>query len=125
MILDRKVRSPSIKELLNLGAENVTETRIEEGVPILEKVSLDRKSDLLLIEIPYSLEQMRKKNPSLLVEWKLKLREAFEHYLNKMRYKVIWLVVEKENGVKRSYYVLWRRSIKHILEGAFPWSSEK
>lgn len=125
MILDKKVCSPGIKELLELGAEYVTETRIEDGIPILEKVSLDKKSDLLLIEIPYSLEQVRKKNPSLLVEWKIKLREVFNHYLNKMGYKVIWLVVEKKNEVKRTYYVLWRRSLEYILDGAYPWSSEK
>ncbi|ABN69900.1 conserved hypothetical protein [Staphylothermus marinus F1] len=123
MVLEDKVPKASLQDILNLGGEYATKTSIKNNIVLLENIDLDSRSDIVIVEIPYNIAKLRRISRDILMNWRLKLRELFNHYINVKGYIVIWMLVEKINGLNRSFYVLWRRSLDRVLAGDFPWSS--
>ncbi len=121
-VLAGEVKHPSLNDLLEHGAYLVNNVVFEDNIPVIEEYSLSSSSDLVLVEIPGSLDEIRKKSRELVLDWRMKLRRIFNYYLNEMGYIVTWFISFMENNVRRSYYVLWRRSLEKILEGELPWS---
>ncbi|WFO75946.1 hypothetical protein J4526_03615 [Desulfurococcaceae archaeon MEX13E-LK6-19] len=121
-VLAGEVKHPSLNDLLEHGAYLVNNVVFEDNIPRIEEYSLSSSSDLVLVEIPGSLDEIRKKSRELVLDWRMKLRRIFNYYLNEMGYIVTWFISFVENNVRRSYYVLWRRSLEKILEGELPWS---
>ncbi len=121
-VLRGEVRSPSMDELAKLDAFPATRVRVVNDVALTEDVELSNKSDIVLIEIPGDLNYLKKVDLSEAVKWRLLLRKAFNYYINSMGYVVAWFTSFIDEGVRRSYYILWRRSLREILRGEFPWS---
>lgn len=121
-ILNREIPKVSLHDVMKLGAEYATETAIKNNIVLLNDIDLDCRSDVVLIEIPYSVSKLRQIDRNILMDWRLKLREVLNHYINIKGYIVVWLLRENINGVKRSFYILWRRSLDHVLKGELPWN---
>ncbi len=117
LAMEKKLAGPTT--LSGLKAENITRTRIEDGIPVLIDYDLGLRNDVLVAEIPYSLTEVRKRSVEELLRWRLGLREVFEEYINRLGYTVVWFIVERKE-IPRSYYVLWRRSLDLILSGELP-----
>jgi len=121
-VLNGEVRHPSIDELDKLGAFTATKVRVVNDVTLIESIELSNKSDLVLVEIPGDLNYLKKVSLNEAVKWRLLLRKAFNYYINSMGYVVTWFISFIDGGVRRSYYILWRRNLREILRGGFPWS---
>jgi len=121
-VLSGKLRRVGLKELIDYGGFIANNVVFNNTIPVLEEYRLSNKSDLVLIEIPGELGLLKKAGQDIVLDWRMKLRRIFNYYLNEMGYTVVWFISFIENGVRRSFYVLWRRSLDRILEGEMPWS---
>jgi len=87
----------------------VTGTKlIEQGVLILEEVFLDSQEPFLFMEIPEEMQQLRAKSPDAALQWRLKTREIFQHYLHQECILYSFLRIES-----RSFYVLKQVELNH------------
>ncbi len=106
-----ELRSPSLKEALEAGAEEVIE--LESGVPIgFRKV----ESELVLIEVPYSVSDARERGT--VGQWREYTARAMLYYMGR-GYIDFEAVYDRES--KRVFHLLWRRPLKDILGGEVPW----
>lgn len=121
-ILSGKVRRVSLEELIDHGGFIANSVVFNNTTPVLKEYMLSSKSDLVLVEIPGELGLLKKAGQNIVLDWRMKLRRIFNYYLNEMGYTVVWFISFIENSVRRSFYVLWRRSLDRILEGEMPWS---
>ena len=117
LAMNKELRGP--KKISELGAEKINSTEVVDGVPVLRDYDLGLRSDVLVAEIPYSLSKVREKSREELLNWRLGMRRVFEEYINRLGYIIVWVIVEKKD-VPRTYLVLWRRSLDHILSGELP-----
>ena len=117
--LQKKLKSPSLKQVLSSGADLVTETKRTNDYRKLKNYNLKSNSSLVVVEIPGDLNRLRR-NRDVLLEWRFGLREVFETYLRK-GYIVMEFISEFENGLRRNFYVLWKESLDKILKGEAPW----
>ena len=121
--LKGELKTPHVSKLLDLGGILVNTVRFDKGIPRMIEYEKTTSSDMVLIEVPGDMSLVRK-NRDILLEWRIKLRELFNYYLNEMGYIVVGLssTIDRDIGVRRNYYVLWRRNIEKVLEGDVPWS---
>ncbi len=119
MKLRGELKTPSPKELIELGAELVTETEVVEGVRVF-KGFVKTSAETVLVEIPGDLNSLRRWR-DVLMGWRLGCREVFEEYLNRRGYIVVGFTSEVRGGERRNFYVLWRTSLEKVLEGCVPW----
>lgn len=118
--VENRIRRPekiSIDKVLEAGGKVVTETELIENVRVLKSYTLDTSSDIVLVEIPRNLDEIRKLNNQLL-RWRYGIREIMEYYL--ARGYIVVDVVFGDDG-SRTFYVLWRSSLDKILEDELPW----
>ncbi|HDD64478.1 MAG: hypothetical protein B6U94_07295 [Thermofilum sp. ex4484_79] len=114
------LKPPSFNEVRNLGeVANVTE-EIAGGVRKISEIKLDIDSEVVFVEIPGELSKVRDYSLDLANDWRLRTRQIFETYFAK-GYYAIELISEKEDEIRRNFYVLWRRDLKDILNGKVPW----
>ncbi len=105
-----ELKSPSLQEALEAGAIEVLE--FNSGVPSgFRKVD----SDLVLVEIPYSVDEARSKGT--VSQWREYTAEAMIHYMS-LGYIDFEAVYERES--KRIFHLLWRKPLEEILEGSIP-----
>ncbi len=114
------LKPPSFNEVRNLGeVANVTKEVIG-GVRKISEIKLDIDSEVVFVEIPGELSKVRDYSLDLANDWRLRTRQIFETYFAK-GYYAIELISEKEDDIRRNFYVLWRRDLKDILNGKVPW----
>ncbi|HDI75119.1 MAG: hypothetical protein DRJ52_03700 [Thermoprotei archaeon] len=111
--------SPTLKDLENI-AESVVETEVIKGIRVVENITLDSSSEVLLVEIPESISKVRDIDLKLALEWRLKTRELFEHYFRR-EYIAVDFISIKENNLRRNFYILWKTSLEKVLKGETPW----
>ena len=119
--LQKKLKSPSLKQVLSSGADLVTETKRTNDYRKLKNYNLKSNSSLVVVEIPGDLNRLRR-NRDVLLEWRFGLREVFETYLRR-GYIVMEFISEFENGLRRNFYVLWKESLDKVLKGEAPWKT--
>lgn len=72
-------------------------------------LSLDLASPLLLLEIPADIHLVKESDMALALDWRLKVREAFEHYFAQ-GYLATDFISTWESGERRNHYVLQKSS---------------
>lgn len=101
--------SPSYEMVLNAGAEEVIEFDDANRPSSFRKVD----SDLVLIEIPRSLEEARARGTVGL--WRESVAEAMLYYMSR-GYVDFEAVCDRDSG--RVFHLLWRNSLREILKGS-------
>jgi len=111
---------PSLEDMRGI-ADSVIETVVVNGcIRRVEKVKLGLESEVLFVEIPGDVNEMKRYSLDLANEWKLKLRSAFQEYFSR-GYVAVEFISVKVNGCRRNFYVLWKASLEKILRGEVPW----
>lgn len=121
-VVEGKRSRQDLDEIMSLKPLIANKVSIVNGVPIITDYKLDSRNDLVLVEIPGELDKLRKYSMDLVLKWRSVLREIFAYYINSMGYIVVGFTSFIDNGLRRSYYVLWRRCLEDILSGVYPWS---
>ena len=88
-------------------------TKIESGVRVPTGQSSLKRSDSVLVEIPYSYDNLRKFNRQILIKWREETRKLYLR-LFKARYIATEVILEKSD-YPRSFVKLERRPLKRIL----------
>ena len=111
---------PSLEDVRGI-ADSVFKTVVVNGcIRRVEKVKLDLDSEVLLVEIPGDINEMKRYSLDLANEWKLKLRSVFQEYFSR-GYVAVDFISVKVNGCRRNFYVLWKAPLEKILRGEVPW----
>ena len=113
-------KEPKMEDVIDAGGVVVTKTVKRNDITVLVGYDLNCTSDIVIAEIPKSLDELRPYRDELL-KWRFGLREVFINYLGR-GYIVADVVTVSENGRKRVFYVLWRTSLENVLEGKAPWT---
>ncbi|HIQ03525.1 MAG TPA: hypothetical protein EYH40_03805 [Desulfurococcales archaeon] len=114
--LKGRLPPPKLEKLLDKGAQFAIETVVDKsGFRVPVRYHLDLKDDIILVEIPWSINEIREKNIELARLWRKVTRSIFQTYLSR-GYLVVDYVVEGYRG----FYVLWRRDLESILRGDTP-----
>ena len=85
---------------------NVT-NRDEQGLLIPVESDLTLTNEVLLLEIPDDIEEIKKLNIQVGHQWREHVQKALIHYFT-TGYYVNYLHIEQEDNVRRTYYVLER-----------------
>ncbi len=102
-----ELRSPSLQEALEAGAVEVLE--FDSDIPSgFKKVN----SDLVLVEIPYSVDDARSKGT--VSQWRKYTAEAMIYYMS-LGYIDFEAVYER--GSRRVFHLLWKKPLEEILRG--------
>lgn len=118
--LSGEFRPPRYNDVESL-ATSVVETFLDgDGVRRISGVKLDVNDDLVLVEVPGDVNELRKKGLRLANEWKLKLRPVFESYFSRGYYATEFISI-KEGDERRNFYLLWRAHLAEILGCDVPW----
>jgi len=87
---------------------NINKTkRDEQGLRLPVESNLTLTNDVLLLEIPDDIEEIKKLNIQVAHQWREHIQKTLIHYFN-AGYYVNYLNVEREEDTRRSYYVLER-----------------
>jgi len=87
---------------------NINKTqRDKQGLRLPVESDLTLTNDVLLLEIPDDIEEIKKLNIQVAHQWREHIQKALIHYFN-AGYYVNYLNVEREEDTRRSYYVLER-----------------
>ncbi len=111
-------RAPSFDEVKDV-ALSVVETEDRGGWRAVRSVRLTTENDLVLLEFPGDINVVRDNDFEEALRWKMELRRAFTYYLRKGYIVVEHVPLVEET--RRNFYLLWRTSLKPVLEGDYPW----
>jgi predicted GNAT superfamily acetyltransferase len=89
-------------------------TKIESGVRVPAGQCFLKRSDTVLVEIPYSYDKLRNFNIGFLIKWREETRELYVR-LFKSQYIATEVILDKSN-YPRSFVKLERRSLERILK---------
>jgi len=89
-------------------------TKIESGVRVPTGLSSLKRSDTVLVEIPYSYDKLRDFNRRALIKWREETRQLYVR-LFKARYIATEVILDKSN-YPRSFVKLERRPLERILK---------
>ncbi len=106
-----ELRSPSLEEAKEAGAEEVIE--FDSGTPTgFRRV----ESELVLIEVPYSVSEARERGT--VGKWREYTAEAMLYYMSRgyVDFEAVY-----DRGKRRVFHLLWKKSLKDILDGKVPW----
>lgn len=78
------------------------------------------EEELVLVEFPGDINEVKRRNVGLALEWKLALRRVLAFYLSR-GYIVVEHIPHVEDGERRNFYLLWRGSLEKVLSGEYPW----
>ena len=87
------------------GHPVITVTHFEDGALMIDDVQLDRNEQYLFLEIPYDMQHLKSVSAEAPLQWRLKTRDAFVHYLG-TGYVVYSFLNFREETPRRSFYVL-------------------
>jgi len=96
---------------------NINKTkRDEQGLRLPIESNLTLTNDVLLLEIPDDIEEIKKLNIQVAHQWREYIKKALIHYFN-TGYYINYLHIEREDDVRRTYYVLERltKSYKSMI----------
>lgn len=83
----------------------------EEGLQRPERVEPDLEATVLLLEIPYDLQQLKDMNMDLALQWRVHLREILQEAFD-AGYIITDFVHIKGGPLPRSYYVLSQGDVR-------------
>jgi predicted GNAT superfamily acetyltransferase len=87
---------------------NINKTkRDEQGLRLPVESDLTLTNDVLLLEIPDDIEEIKKLNIQVAHQWRGHVQKALIHYFN-AGYYVNYVHIEREDDARRTYYVLER-----------------
>jgi len=104
----------TLEDLLEKGAEFAYNTEGEE--PLRKPIPSEELpgSDIVLLEIPWSIGRTREKGGLELVRaWRDVFASVVQHYFSNGYWAVEFV---KSSGEKRCFHVLWKADLKDILE---------
>jgi len=81
----------------------------------VEQVNLALEAEILSLEIPADIHPVKAANMALALDWRLKVREAFEHYFNK-GYLAVDFISSIEQGERRNRYQLQKAQPELLAE---------
>uniref|UniRef100_A0A7C4BAB6 GNAT family N-acetyltransferase n=1 Tax=Thermofilum pendens TaxID=2269 RepID=A0A7C4BAB6_THEPE len=111
-------RSPTLDEVEHL-AHIALASKPEEGLRVPAEPRF-AEEELVLVEFPGDINELRRKSLGLALKWKLALRKVLSFYLAR-GYTVVEHVPHMEGGERRNFYLLWRASLEKVLSGEYPW----
>ena len=79
------------------------------------KSDLSLDTEMILLEIPGDIHPIKAANIELALDWRMKVRKAFESYFNK-GYIAVDFISGIERGERRNRYVLQKSSPKLLTE---------
>ena len=95
--------------------DNIANTvEFETGIPVIKDVNLELTDKLVIVEIPTNIEEVKKRDLSIAIDWRLKTREIFQNYFKK-GYIAVDLLTSNENKIKRTFYILLKEKKQKIL----------
>jgi len=94
---------------------SVFEIKGQEPNRWIIKADLSLDVDSILLEIPADLHAVKKANMELAIDWRLRVRKAFEKYFNK-GYIAVNFVSVVERGERRNRYVLQKGTPARLAE---------
>ncbi|HDD33709.1 MAG TPA: GNAT family N-acetyltransferase [Thermofilaceae archaeon] len=113
-------KAPSYDEVKD-AAREVVKTRLNNaGIRSVARVNLRAEDELLLVEVPGDLEDLKSKSLRAAIDWKLRLRPVFKHYLSR-GYVVVEFITLREGGERRNFYLLWRTPLTRVLRDERLW----
>lgn len=89
----------------------ITRTKSVDGILRIEGVDLGLKKEFLFLEIPENMQGVKTQSSAAALEWRLKTRDAFLHYLHNG-----YLVYSFARFAPRSFYVLKHSPQSHQVE---------
>jgi predicted GNAT superfamily acetyltransferase len=98
------------------GRRVEAEAEVEEGVPVFEVkgagearrvtgFDADLDAPCLALEVPADIQRLKRLDMSLALDWRLRVREAFETYLDR-GYIATGFVTDGEGDARRAAYIL-------------------
>lgn len=81
----------------------------------VEQVNLALEAEILSLEIPADIHPVKAANMALALDWRLKVREAFEHYFSK-GYLAVDFISSIEQGERRNRYQLQKAHSELLAE---------
>ena len=109
------IKPPKAEKLLSDGVKLINDVTFEENnVPIMGEIKLNLRDKLLLLEIPYDFESVKKISLKKALDWRLKSRKIFQTYFNR-GYVAVDFLSEEIDGLKRSFYILFREEKERVL----------
>ncbi|MGQ4891937.1 MAG: GNAT family N-acetyltransferase [Candidatus Njordarchaeia archaeon] len=106
---------PQVNEILAKGVEIINKVSYRDGIAKITDYETSSNDKVLLLELPYDIEGIKKKNLKVAIDWRYATREIFQSYFKRGYYAVEFLT-QKMNGVKKNFYVLYREQKEKILE---------
>jgi predicted GNAT superfamily acetyltransferase len=116
-ILDK--RNQEVVEKKHVKGVNINKTnRDKQGLLIPVESDLTLTNDVLMLEIPDDIEEIKKLNIQIGHKWREHVQKALIHYFT-TGYYINYLHIEREDDVRRTYYVLERlaKPYKSMLQG--------
>jgi predicted GNAT superfamily acetyltransferase len=93
----------------------IFETQGEGAARWIVKANLGLDSEFVLLETPADIHPVKEANIELALDWRLKVRKAFESYFGK-GYLAVDFVSVLERGERRNRYVLQKSSPELLVE---------
>jgi predicted GNAT superfamily acetyltransferase len=82
-----------------------TTKRVDDDLLLIEDVRLGSEEQFVFVEIPNQIQKVKSKSADAALNWRLKTREIFVHYLNR-KYFVYSFLHWKDVKPTRSFYIL-------------------
>jgi len=117
--LSGRDQPPSYSRVAPL-AHLALESKPSEGLRLPSDPNLDESRDLVLVEFPGDINELKARSMEAALAWKLALRRALGFYLAR-GYLVVEHVPLVEGGERRNFYLLWRTKLEEALSGEYPW----
>jgi len=88
----------------------VTRTKFNDGLLFIEEINLNSNEDWLFVEIPTDIQALKSKFPDAALQWRLRTREIFLHYLENgyETYSFVFHRKDAQSPSDQSFYVLKR-----------------
>ena len=112
--IEKGVSPPSIDQILAMGVKKINKVNYTGELPRIRDFDTSNDDKILLLEIPYNMDVLKRKDLDLAVEWRFITREIFQSYFKRGYYAVEFLTRDA-SGIKKNFYVLYREQREKIL----------
>jgi len=94
-------------QISNIKGTAVTQVEGSSASQRLVDYELESESEAVCVEIPVSIQAIRKADLALAIDWRRKTREIFETYFER-GYVAVDFAREERGEARRNLYTLWR-----------------
>jgi predicted GNAT superfamily acetyltransferase len=94
-------------QISNIKGTTVTQVEGSSASQRLVDYELESESEAVCVEIPVSIQAIRKADLALAIDWRRKTREIFETYFER-GYVAVDFAREERGEARRNLYTLWR-----------------